>query len=1430
MATTYTRRISLYINGQEVKNDIASIKSEMNKLTAQQARMTRGSEEYVQAAAKIKIMRGIIQEHNNDLKGTTSLWDKLGKAGDNFNRYFAMFAAFAAGFGGLLFAGKKAISTFAEFDDKVGDVMKTTGLAKDRVYAMNEELKKMNTRTAQNELLDLGKVAGKLGLSAEKDVMGFIRAADKINVALKEDLGGDTEQAINEVGKLVDIFKVKEKFGIEDSMLKVGSSINALGAASTANEGYIVEFTKRVAGIAPSAGVNIQAVMGLAATLDQLGQTSEVSSTVYSAVMTGMFKDTAMYAKIAGMSVKDFSGLLKKDANEAFIQFLNGLQGNSGGMEELTAKMDGLGLEGKRSIAVLGVLANNTDILRESQKLSNVEFDKGTSLTNEFNTKNETAQAKLDKASKSLSNMTVELGQKLLPVLTVSTSGMGYFVKAVGVITDFLIKHSKAILIVSSAMGAYIVRQQALVLWENIKNISLGKGLIITNLQAIAARAQIVLTGEATIAQKRAIIAQNQMNAAMMRVPWGLILAGVAAAVAAYAQYKNGLNAVTRAKSEFYLSLVNEQQSMRNLFETVKTTAQGSKERAEGIKKINEVYGQYLPNLLTEKSSLDDITEAQIAANKALVDSSVLKFKQKETEEIMNKSLEKQKSALGTIMNLVKDAKGASTSDAFVPIFNQYMDEIGNSSLFDKAVNDKTKKLADFYGIDILLFKANVDEIRKAKNQQENDLKSLDSVSGLIYNKDKLLGKEEKISQLRIALSRAETKEDKKNIQEQIDILEKRNKAKSGDAKTNDGKSLGFTPDSKKNWSLNSDLAFMQAKAKLNDQFAKGAIATQEELDKQLLAIEILYLDKRIKTGKESGEELAKLKADLSDKEVKQRLDDMKREKELLEASKEGMSDVDKERFAYDQRLIDLKLFGKNQSDMTVLEQKAFLSLQKAHQDKMNKLDAEAITKGMEKKQTAFNAEFEALRAIHANELNSITSFAQAKAILAETMSADDLKKIKTLEQAKKAIEKQQQNEEIKIQTDYLKDLEKQLSDAMQSGTFEGINLSDTLLSDEEIEALQDKINEVKKILGGLKTNSLDGAGEQAGAKDARTASFHDANKTDILGFSTDDWESLYANLEQGKIGVNEISMAATVLMDTWKTYNDFLTASENKQLKKYEKSTNEKKAKLQEQLDSGIISQESYNAQVKALDADLDAKKEEIANKQAKRDAAMAMASIIQNTAAGIMQLWVKPGFPAAIPLAVMVGAMGALQLATVAASYSGAEEGGFINVVRSQDGKRFNAKNDPAKRGYVSTPTVITGENGTEWIAPAEAVGNPTIRPILDILEMSRQAGNLATLNLGAVMGATTLSGRSGGGSVTSTNSVYENASGTSAFRLRSASGGGSDIEMVDVLLKVSKVVENLQKKLDDPIKTYVNIHGTTGLARKLDEYYSLGKNADI
>ena len=567
MANSYNRRINLYINGKEVKNDISSIRKEMYKLTNQQSRMTIGSKEYNAHATKIKNLRGIIQKHNSDLRQTQQSWFSLRKAAEGFNRYFAMATAALASFAGVALSIKSAVNAYSEFDDKLADVRKTTGLTKEEVKELNTELEKIDTRTAQLDLLNLARVAGKLGITGQEDILGFVRAANQISVALGEDLGG-AEDAVRELGKLTDIFKLKETYGQEEALLKIGSAINELGMASTANEGYLVEFSKRTAGIAPQAGVSVQNILGLAATLDSLGQKAEMSSTAYSKLMTTMTKKTSEFAKIAGMEIGEFSRLLRQDANEAMIRVFEGLNKNAGGFEQLVAALGDLGIEGQRMTSVFGALANNTETLRKQQLLANKAFSDGTSLTNEYNIKNKTVQANLEKARKRFAEMQRELGERLAPAYASVIKKSSLLIKALGITVEFLFKHGKQLVVVVAAITAYTVATRLAVMWQNRSNAATLASIVGQKLQALAFHAQFaaialyntavaLLTGRLKVAA----IQFRAFSAAMMASPVGIIVGLLAiAGVALFNYYKKAKEAASGQKQ-----LNNEMQKTEDL-------------------------------------------------------------------------------------------------------------------------------------------------------------------------------------------------------------------------------------------------------------------------------------------------------------------------------------------------------------------------------------------------------------------------------------------------------------------------------------------------------------------------------------------------------------------------------------------------------------------------------------------------------------------------------------------------------------------------------------------------------------------------------------------------------------------------------------------------------------------------------------------------
>ena len=210
------------------------------------------------------------------------------------------------------------------------------------------------------------------------------------------------------------------------------------------------------------------------------------------------------------------------------------------------------------------------------------------------------------------------------------------------------------------------------------------------------------------------------------------------------------------------------------------------------------------------------------------------------------------------------------------------------------------------------------------------------------------------------------------------------------------------------------------------------------------------------------------------------------------------------------------------------------------------------------------------------------------------------------------------------------------------------------------------------------------------------------------------------------------------------------------------------------------------YDAEIKAAEGNtelqekLEKKKAneqlKVQKKYADVNFAMQAAQIVSNTATSIMKAYSDMGPIAGSIAAALMGVTGAAQLVVANAQRqkvkrmtlsnaggsssssagarvaSGRESGGSIDVEREQDGKRFHAKYDPDKRGFIDKPTVIVGEGprgkSKEWVASNAAVENPTVAPLLNIIDQAQRAGNIRTFDLGKYLMA--MQGKALGGYV--------------------------------------------------------------------------------
>lgn len=258
------------------------------------------------------------------------------------------------------------VSQYAAMQEHVAGVSKYTGMAAKDVEELNEEFKKMDTRTSREALNDLAADAGRLGITAKKDVLDFVQAADQINIALGEDLG---EGAVKNIGKLANIFGDDQRLGLKQAMLSTASAINELAQTSSASEGNILDFTTRLSSMAKTANMTQAQVMGLGAMFETQGLNAEVAATALAKVMQKMGTDTAKMAQLAGLNVQEFGNLVKTDMNAALIEFAKGI-GRLGGLTEVSPVLKELSLTGSGVSSVVNILAQNLENVATQQDIA----------------------------------------------------------------------------------------------------------------------------------------------------------------------------------------------------------------------------------------------------------------------------------------------------------------------------------------------------------------------------------------------------------------------------------------------------------------------------------------------------------------------------------------------------------------------------------------------------------------------------------------------------------------------------------------------------------------------------------------------------------------------------------------------------------------------------------------------------------------------------------------------------------------------------------------------------------------------------------------------------------------------------------------------------------------------------------------------------
>ena len=566
----------------------------------------------------------------------------IGKAVELFNKYAAVVTTVIAAVTGLTLKLNQLREKRNEREDAKADVEALTGLSKDDINWLEQEAIRLSTtisdsgiriRQSATEILDAYKLVGsaKPELLSNKEALA---AVTEQTLILASASGMTLKDAVDAVTLSLN------QYG--DGADQAARYANVMAAGSKYGSAAVESVTNAItkSGVAASsANIPIEQLVGTIETLAEKGIKDEIAGTglkkFFLTLQTGA-NDTN--PKIVGLETA-LDNLQKKQLSAAQIKKMFGEEGYN----------------------VASVLINETEKVKYY-----IQAATDTSVAMEqAATKSDTAATKLAQAKNKMNEMGMELMEKLNPSIISAVNDTVNWTRKIIDLIGFMVKHSGIIITLTTAITTYYLAVKATEFYEtklkNAKLLSIATDKIaetwskirLASILALSA-AKYALAGNTTMATA----AMQRLNATMKGNMIGIIISLLATAAMAIYQFTKRSKEATEAQEKFQSELLKEQRSLNNLFDALKRAGEGTENRRRLIKAVNETYGQYLPHLITEKSSLDEINDAYKRINGSLQTQIALKVQNEATDKIVTSAVKEQATALEGIRNRVASSLG----------------------------------------------------------------------------------------------------------------------------------------------------------------------------------------------------------------------------------------------------------------------------------------------------------------------------------------------------------------------------------------------------------------------------------------------------------------------------------------------------------------------------------------------------------------------------------------------------------------------------------------------------------------------------------------------------------------------------------------------------------------------------------------------------
>lgn len=589
---------------KELRRALAAAKSKLGETFASDPNLKKRQQDVRTLQEQIDKLTGSVHKQGG-------AWNTAMK---NLTAYVGLFAAFNKA--KELVTG--AIKKNFEYSGSLTDIRKVSGLTMDQVKQLSTELAKIDTRTSVDGLAQLAYQGAKLGMGkyGVEGMAQFVKAADKINVAIGEEMG---EEALPALSKMVEVMGLIPKMGIDKAMEATGSAMFKLSSTSTSTSNDIVEFSKRLTGVARTAGITTDQLLALGSASSSMMLMPEVASTAMGKFIVALQKNHNLIAKELGIPDETIKNLYASGhAMDAIVLVLEKMR-DKGNMNALGGIFKDLGSDGQRLVTAMVTMSKNVDMLKDHLYESEEAFREATAVGKEYSMQQQSAIGILERAN----NLWEKAFVNPDGVDAVKSMAEWWYEMSATMTNSPLLKGTLLVSLQMVLMALKAVATLLPVIIGYMASQGIYSGLIlIKNFGAAIGSAVSQLYAYVT-ATRTATVAQTGLNSAMKLNPWvalASVIVAVAGVVYGYAQQtKEAAKAAKEAErqanawrstlGQAAVETANLNKKLENYKRMMNETNLSQKERQGLISRFNKDFRSYISNLGIEIKSVKDLRD-----------------------------------------------------------------------------------------------------------------------------------------------------------------------------------------------------------------------------------------------------------------------------------------------------------------------------------------------------------------------------------------------------------------------------------------------------------------------------------------------------------------------------------------------------------------------------------------------------------------------------------------------------------------------------------------------------------------------------------------------------------------------------------------------------------------------------------------------------